>query len=186
MITVKELSIPDVKLLIPQLHEDNRGYVTEIVHEKQMKELGLSYRVVQENQSLSKRKNTVRGMHCQRPPYAQVKLVRVLRGSILDVALDMRPHSPTFGKFAHATLTDKDVTQLYVPEGFAHGFCTLEDDTVVLYKMSSPYTPGSEVGIIWNDPDIKIPWPVDAAQAVLSGKDEKLPRFKDLPPIEWR
>lgn len=184
MIAVKTLAIPDVKLLMPQLHEDNRGYVAEIVHEKQMQALGLHYKVMQENQSLSRHKNTVRGMHFQRPPYAQVKLVRVLRGAIYDVALDCRRTSPTYGKHVGVTLSEHEVAQLYIPIGFAHGFCTLEDNTVVLYKMSSPYAPGSEVGVMWNDPEINIQWPLSGAP-ILSGKDEKLPRFRDLPPLEW-
>jgi dTDP-4-dehydrorhamnose 3,5-epimerase len=185
MINVKELAIPEVKLLMPIVHRDNRGYVAEIVHEKALQELGLDVRLVQENQSLSLKKNTVRGMHCQRPPQAQAKFVRVLRGKALDVAVDIRPRSPTFGKHVAVELSEDEVAQLFIPAGFAHGFCTLTDNTVVLYKMSQFYAPGNEVGFIWNDPDIGIKWPVDAKDAILSGKDEKLPRFKDIAPIEW-
>ncbi len=134
---------------------------------------------------MSLRKNTVRGMHSQKPPHAQAKLVRVLRGKIMDVAIDVRPHSPTFGKHVSAILSQDEVTQMYIPVGFLHGFCTLEDNTVVLYKMSSLYVPGSECGVIWNDHDLKIDWPVKAEDAILSGKDEKLSRFKDFPHIHW-
>jgi dTDP-4-dehydrorhamnose 3,5-epimerase len=185
MINIKELAIPEVKLLMPVVHRDNRGYVTEIVHERQLEELDLAVKLVQENQSLSIQKHTVRGMHSQKPPYAQAKFVRVLRGRIFDVAVDMRRGAPTFGKYVSVELSEDDVSQLFIPTGFAHGFCTLEPNTVVLYKMSQFYAPGSEVGFIWNDPDIGIQWPVEAKQAILSGKDEKLPRFKDIPPIAW-
>ena len=185
MINVKELAIPEVKLLMPKLHQDDRGYVTEIVHEKQMHELGLPIEFMQENQSMSKTKNTVRGMHGQRPPHGQAKLVRVLRGKIFDVALDVRPSSPTYGKHVSAILSGDDVVQMFIPAGFLHGFCTLEDNTIVLYKMSSLYAPGSEVGVMWNDPALGIDWPVKSSEATLSGKDEKLPLFKDFPRIEW-
>lgn len=185
MITVKELAIPDVKLLTPILHHDDRGYVTEIVHEKQMADLGMPMKFVQENQSMSLRKNTVRGMHSQKPPHAQAKLVRVLRGKILDVAIDVRPNSPTYGEHVSAILSQDEVTQMFIPVGFLHGFCTLEDNTVVLYKMSSLYVPGSECGVMWNDPDLKIKWPARAEDAILSGKDEKLSQFKDFSRIDW-
>jgi dTDP-4-dehydrorhamnose 3,5-epimerase len=185
MITVKELALPEVKLLMPKLHQDDRGYVSEIVHEKQMAELGMPVTFMQENQSMSRKKNTVRGLHSQRPPHTQAKLVRVLRGAIFDVAVDVRPNSKTYGQHVSATLSEDEVTQMFIPAGFLHGFCTLTDNTVVLYKMSSLYAPGSEIGVLWNDPDLKIEWPVDAANAIISGKDEKLLRFKDLPPIDW-
>ena len=116
---------------------------------------------------------------------AQGKLVRVVKGAIWDVAVDVRPNSPTYGKHATAILSGDEVAQMFIPAGFLHGFCTLADDTVVLYKMSNFYTPGSEVGVIWNDPALGIKWPVTAAEAILSGKDEKLPLFKDLPRFEW-
>jgi dTDP-4-dehydrorhamnose 3,5-epimerase len=185
MITVRELAIPEVKLLMPKLHQDDRGYVTEIVHEKQMTELGIPMEFLQENQSMSFYKNTVRGLHSQKPPHAQAKLVRVLRGRIFDVAVDARPKSKTYGKHASAILSADEVVQMFIPAGFLHGFCTLEDNTVVLYKMSDFYAPGNEVGAIWNDPDLKIDWPVKEADAILSGKDEKLPSFRDFPKIEW-
>ncbi len=185
MIAVQELEIPDVKLLRPKVHQDDRGYVTEIAHEKEMQELGLPVRFVQENQSLSRFVGTVRGLHFQKPPDAQAKLIRVLKGKIFDVAVDLRPKSPSFGRHVSAILSDDDIAQLYIPPGFAHGFCTLTGDTVILYKMSSFYAPASEGGVLWNDPDLAIPWPVDPAKAILSGKDEKQSPFRDLPPLEW-
>lgn len=185
MITVESLAIPNVKLLRPKVHQDDRGYVCEIIHEKQLEEIGNPIACVQENQSLSKFKGTVRGLHFQKPPHAQAKLVRVLRGRIWDVVVDIRPHSPTYGQHVGAELSQDEVTQMFIPVGFAHGFCTLADDTVVLYKMSHFYTPAAEGGILWNDPALGIKWPVDPAAAILSGKDEKLPLFKDLAPIAW-
>jgi dTDP-4-dehydrorhamnose 3,5-epimerase len=185
MTTVIELAIPDVKVLKPKLYHDDRGYVTEIVHEKQMQELGLPIKFMQENQSMSLRRNTVRGLHGQKPPHVQAKLVRVLAGRIWDVAVDARPRSPTYGKHVGVELSADDVAQLYVPAGFLHGFCTLENNTVVLYKMSSLYAPGSEIGVVWNDPDLGIAWPVQRDQVILSGKDEKLLSFKDFPKIDW-
>ena len=134
---------------------------------------------------MSKKAGTVRGLHFQKPPAAQAKLVRVLRGKIMDVAVDLRRDSPTYGQHISIEMTQDDVAQLYIPEGFAHGFCTLVDNTVVLYKMSSFYAPSAEGGIFWNDPALNIHWPVDAKAAILSGKDEKLPLFKDLEPIAW-
>jgi dTDP-4-dehydrorhamnose 3,5-epimerase len=185
MLTVKELAIPDVKLLMPKMHRDDRGYVTEITHDKELHELGLP-RFVQENQSMSLDKNIVRGLHAQKAPHAQAKLVRVLCGKIFDVAVDMRPKSKTFGQHVGAVLeAENDIVQMYIPAGFLHGFCTLAKDTVVLYKMSNFYAPGSEVGIIWNDPKLKIKWPVKAEDAILSGKDVKLGSFKDFPRLEW-
>ncbi len=185
MLTITELAIPDVKLLTPKLHRDDRGYVTEIAHDKQMQEIGIPIKFPQENQSMSLLKNTVRGLHAQRPPQVQAKLVRVLRGKIFDVAVDARPGSKTYGQHVSAVLSDDDVVQMLIPAGFLHGFCTLEDNTVVLYKMSDFYAPGNEVGAVWNDPDLKIRWPIDEAQAILSGKDEKLPPFKEFPKIQW-
>ncbi len=185
MISVQELAIPEVKLLRPKVHKDDRGYVTEIAHEREMEELGLPIRFVQENQSLSCTSGTVRGLHFQKPPYAQAKFIRVLRGKIFDVAVDVRPNSPTYGKHIGVTLSEDEIVQLFIPQGFAHGFCTMTDNTVILYKMSSFYAPGSEGGIKWNDPDLGIAWPIDPSKAILSGKDEKLPFFKELPPIAW-
>jgi len=185
MLTVKELAIPEVKLLMPKMHRDDRGYVAEITHEREMLALGLP-RFVQENQSLSLDKNIVRGLHSQKPPHAQAKLVRVLSGKIFDVAVDMRPKSKTFGQHVSAILdSEGDITEMYVPAGFLHGFCTLAKNTVVLYKMSNFYAPGSEIGIIWNDPKLKINWPVKPDDAILSGKDAKLSSFKDFPRIDW-
>jgi len=179
MIAIQELAIPEVKILTPKLHRDDRGYLAEVAQEKQMQEFGLPT-FVQENQSLSYRKGTLRGLHAQKAPHEQAKLVRVLCGKIFDVAVDIRSGSPTYGKHVSATLSADDVTQMFVPAGFLHGFCTLEDKTVVLYKISGFYAQASEIGVIWDDPDLNIAWPIGKGGAILSAKDAGLPRFKDL------
>lgn len=186
MLAVKTLLIPDVKLLMPKMHRDERGYLAETMHEREMAGLGLP-RFVQENQSLSMDKNVVRGLHAQKPPHAQAKLVRVLQGKILDVAVDVRPNSKTFGQHVSVVLEGAgDITMAYIPAGFLHGFCTLADNTVVLYKTSDFYAPGSEVGVTWNDPDLAIDWPVKPGDAILSAKDMKLPSFKTFPKMDWQ
>ncbi|MDD3288074.1 MAG: dTDP-4-dehydrorhamnose 3,5-epimerase [Alphaproteobacteria bacterium] len=185
MIVCEPLALSEVKLLRPKLYHDDRGYVTEIAHDKQLAEAGIFVGFVQENQTYSRKKGTVRGLHFQKGANAQAKLIRVLRGKIFDVAVDMRPDSPNYGKHTNAILSDEEVVQMYIPVGFAHGFCTLTDDTVVLYKMSSLYAPSSEGGIYWNDPALGIQWPVDKNDAILSGKDEKLPLLKDVSPLVW-
>jgi dTDP-4-dehydrorhamnose 3,5-epimerase len=184
MIAVQELTLPEVKLLRPKVFRDERGTMTEIMQENRLQALGLP-RFVQENQSLSLRTGTVRGLHFQKPPDAQAKLLRVVRGKVFDVAVDVRPDSPTYGRHASAILSEDDIALMYIPTGFAHGFCTLADNTVVVYKMSAFYAPSSEGGILWNDPKLNIEWPIDAGKAVLSDKDGKLPLFADLPRLKW-
>ena len=138
-------------------------------------EAGLTAAFVQDNQSLSRARGTLRGLHCQVAPRVQGKLVRVIRGSIWDVAVDARPDSPSFGQHAAAILSAENGSQLWVPPGFLHGFCTLEPDTEVMYKVTDLYDRASERGVIWNDPDLALPWPVGAAEVVLSEKDRVLP-----------
>ena len=185
MLTIKELSLPEVKLLSPKQFHDDRGSVAETLHERRWADAGISVRFPQENQSISLKKNTVRGLHAQRPPHAQAKLVRVLRGKIMDVAVDARPHSPTYGQHTSAILSEDELVHMLIPAGFLHGFCTLEDHTVVLYKMSDFYAPGQEIGVLWNDPALKIQWPIDPAAAILSDKDKVLPLFYNFPKLEW-
>jgi len=182
---VKELTLPAVKLLTPKQIEDERGFFAETLNEREMQRLGFPGIYAQENQSISFKKGTVRGLHAQKPPHAQGKLIRVLKGRIYDVAVDVRPLSPTFGKHVEAILSDGELTMFYIPSGFLHGFCTLTDDTVVLYKVTELYAPGSEVGVFWNDPALGIDWPVKTDAAILSAKDKALPLFKDFPHLEW-
>jgi dTDP-4-dehydrorhamnose 3,5-epimerase len=135
---------------------------------------------VQDNQSFSLRKGTIRGLHFQLPPAAQAKLVRVLRGSIFDVAVDLRLESPTYGQWVDEEISAQSGEQLFVPRGFAHGFCTLEPNTEVAYKVDSYYAAASESGIIWDDPSLNIRWPVGPNEAILSKKGRKLGTFRDL------
>jgi dTDP-4-dehydrorhamnose 3,5-epimerase len=149
-----------------------------------MRAAGLSDPFVQDNQAYNARKGTVRGLHFQKAPHAQGKLVRVLKGAIYDVAVDVRPGSPSYGRWVAAELTAAGGEQLFVPRGFAHGYCTLEDETELFYKVDGQYAPELEGGVAWDDPDLAIDWPLEGA-AVLSDKDLKLPRLRDLPPTDF-
>jgi dTDP-4-dehydrorhamnose 3,5-epimerase len=179
-LTAKPLAIPDIVMIVPRRFEDERGYFVETYNAQKFAEIGIHATFVQDNESLSASKGTVRGLHFQVPPRPQAKLVRVLSGSIMDVVVDIRRGSPTYGKWCSATLTASAGEQLYIPRGFAHGFCTLEADTQVAYKVDGYYAPECDTGILWNDPEIGIAWPVDAAAAILSQKDRGLPPLRDF------
>jgi dTDP-4-dehydrorhamnose 3,5-epimerase len=160
---------------------DHRGFFLETYSQRDFAALGLADVFVQDNHSLSAVAGTVRGLHFQLPPRAQAKLVRVLRGAILDVAVDIRRASPSYGQHVAVELSAENALQLYVPVGFAHGFCTLQPDTEVAYKVTDTYAPDCDRGIAWNDPDLALPWPFDAAAVQLSDKDRRAPRLRDLP-----
>jgi dTDP-4-dehydrorhamnose 3,5-epimerase len=177
---VKATDIPGVLLLKPRFFHDARGFFVETYNMRAAREAGLQAEFVQDNQALSLKRGTVRALHFQVPPHVQGKLVRVLRGSIYDVAVDLRVGSPTYGRWVAVTLTAQGGEQLFVPRGFAHGYCTLEPDTEVAYKVDDYYAPDCEKGLIWNDPTLAVPWSVSAADAVLSDKDRKLPRLADF------
>lgn len=177
---VIETEIPAVRMLVPRRFGDSRGWFAETWNRKALAEAGMDLDFVQDNQSLSVPRGTVRGLHYQSPPFAQDKLVRVLRGAILDVAVDIRKGSPTYGRHVAVRLDAVEGVQLLVPVGFAHGFVTLEPDTEVLYKVTNYYAPNNDHGILWNDPDLGIEWPVSEAEAELSDKDRRQPRFKDV------
>lgn len=172
---VKTLAIPEVKLVIPRRFEDARGHFAETFHAARFAEAGIPGPFIQDNHSLSRRRGTVRGLHCQIAPSVQGKLVRCIRGTIFDVAVDFREGSPTFGRHVSAVLSAENGAQLWIPEGFLHGFCTLEPDTEVLYKVTAPYDRAAERGVIWNDPGLAIPWPVRPEEVLLSEKDAALP-----------
>jgi dTDP-4-dehydrorhamnose 3,5-epimerase len=172
---VQRLAIADVLLLVPPRFADERGFFSETFNAERFAAAGVPGPFVQDNHSYSMRRGTVRGLHCQIAPSIQGKLVRVLRGAIWDVVVDIRHGSPTYGKHVSAVLSADKCTQLWVPGGFLHGFCTLEPDSEVLYKVTAPYDKAAERGVIWNDPDLALPWPVTAAAAVLSAKDAQLP-----------
>jgi len=174
---IESLAIPDVKLITPPRIGDARGFFSETYHKAKLAEGGVVADFIQDNQSLSAQKGTIRGLHCQVAPAVQGKLVRVVRGAIYDVAVDIRVGSPTYGKWVAAELSAENWSQLWVPGGFLHGFCTLVDDTEVIYKVSGPYLREAERGVMWNDPTVAIPWPVAPGKEVLSDKDKILPAF---------
>lgn len=173
---VSETSLPGVALIEPVRIGDERGFFAEIY---KASALGVQVDWVQENQSRSMRPGTLRGLHYQVGPYAQAKLVRVTRGRILDVVVDLRRDSPTFGKHETFTIGEDDLRQVFVPTGFAHGFCTLEPITDVVYKVSQPYSAAHEGGVIWNDPGLGIKWPFAEADLTLSARDRALPNMQD-------
>jgi dTDP-4-dehydrorhamnose 3,5-epimerase len=176
---VIDLEIEGLKLIVPPRFEDERGFFSETYSGKALREAGLTDTFVQDNFSVSTRKGTIRGLHFQRPPHAQAKLVRVGRGRIFDVAVDLRRASPTYGRHVAVELSRENWAQLYIPAGFAHGFCTLEPGTEVAYKISSPYAPDAEGGILWSDPDLAIAWPVAPDDVTVSDKDARLPSFRN-------
>jgi dTDP-4-dehydrorhamnose 3,5-epimerase len=171
--------IPDVKILLPKQFKDHRGFFSEVYSTKLLKEAGIAASFIQDNHSLSVEKGVLRGLHYQIKPMAQDKLVRVVRGSILDVVVDIRRGSPTFGKHVMALVSAENWRQVFVPVGFAHGFVTLEPNTEVLYKVSAFYSPHHERGIRWNDPALGIDWGIAESEAVLSGRDTQHPLLSD-------
>lgn len=177
---VTNLEIPDVKLVAPKKFGDHRGFFSETFNAAALQEAGISHGWVQDNHSLSVPAGVVRALHYQVGAMAQAKLVRVVRGKIWDVAVDIRRSSPTFGKHVAVELSAENWLQMYVPVGFAHGFVTLEPNTEVIYKVSALYSPPHERGIIWNDPALGIAWPVNPETATLSDRDTKHPRFADV------
>jgi len=184
MTTITPLAIAEVLLITPKRHGDARGWFAETWSRKALAAGGISPQFVQDNQAFSARKGTLRGLHFQKAPSAQGKLVRVLKGSIFDVAVDIRPGSATYGKWVGATLTAEVGEQIWVPRGFAHGYVTTAPDSEIFYKVDGDYAPELEGGLIWNDPDLGIDWPVDG-EPVLSDKDKVLPRLKDMPPVRF-
>lgn len=177
---VRALAIPEVKLITPRRFGDARGYFVESWNKKTLSAAGIDANFCQDNQSLSGPTGTVRGLHYQRPPHAQAKLVSVLKGRIFDVAVDLRKTSPTFGRHVSAELDAETGAQIFVPAGFAHGFCTLAEDTLVFYKVDAHYAPESDAGIFWADETLAIAWPIARDRALLSTKDSALPRLKEI------
>ena len=178
---VEDTAIPDVKIITPKKFGDRRGFFSETYNRRAAAEAGIHLEFVQDNHSLSADVGTIRGLHFQSAPFAQDKLVRAPRGRILDVAVDLRRSSPTFGRHVAVELSAENWRQLLVPIGFAHGFCTLEPDTEVFYKVTNYYSPAHDHGLAFDDPALGIAWPIDAAKAILSDKDRRLPRLADCP-----
>ena len=178
---VLSTAIPEVKEIRPVRHHDPRGFFSEIFREAVLREHGIEVSFVQENHSLSVDRGVVRGLHFQTPPAAQAKLVRVAAGSILDVAVDIRRGSPSYGRHVAVVLSAAEGNQLFVPEGFAHGFCTIEPNTEVVYKVNRYYSREHDLGVLWNDPAFGIAWPIPETTALLSDKDRRQPAFAELP-----
>jgi dTDP-4-dehydrorhamnose 3,5-epimerase len=174
-----ETAIADVKVLKPKVFEDARGYFCETYSEQRYRKCDIDCHFVQDNESMSMR-GVLRGLHYQAAPHAQAKLIRVVRGAVLDVAVDIRKGSPTFGKYVLVELSEKNKQQIYIPRGFAHGFLVLEDYTVFSYKCDAYYNPACERGLRWDDPTIAIPWPKLDVPYILSEKDKKQPLLQDI------
>ena len=171
--------IEGLTIIEPRIFKDARGYFFESFSQREFEEKVCRTTFVQDNESYS-RYGVVRGLHFQQAPYSQAKLVRVVKGAVLDVAVDIRKDSPTYGKHATIELTEENHRMLFIPRGFAHGFAVLSDEVIFQYKCDNYYAPQSERGIAWNDPDLNIDWRIPADQIILSEKDTKYPWFKDL------
>ena len=167
-----------VWIIKPQVFQDERGFFLESYSQKKFQEQGIEVNFVQDNHSKSVKKGVLRGLHFQNPPYTQAKLVRVVKGSVFDVIVDLRKDSETFGQWEGFTLSADNFDMLFIPKGFAHGFCTLEDNTEFLYKTDEFYAPESEKGILWNDPDLKISWPIE--NPIINDRDKHWPKLKDV------
>jgi dTDP-4-dehydrorhamnose 3,5-epimerase len=174
------LKLPEVILIVPKIFGDERGFFLEAYKASAFAEQGIHDHFVQDNHSHSTQ-GVLRGLHYQRPPKAQAKLVRTLQGEIFDVVVDIRRGSPTYGQWVGVTLSARDARMLYVPCGFAHGFCVLSQTADVVYKVSAEYAPETEGGLLWNDPDLDIQWPL--AAPILVEKDTQYPRFRDSDPV---
>lgn len=178
-----ELDIPGVFLIEPKKHGDDRGFFSETFRLDLFRQMVGDVAFVQDNHSMSGQAGTIRGLHFQRPPFAQGKLVRVTRGAVIDVVVDIRKGSPTYGQSLKVELSAANWRQLWVPVGMLHGFCTLEDQTEFLYKVTAYYDAASDAGVRFDDPDLGIDWPVAADRAVVSEKDRKAPKLRDFAPI---
>jgi len=176
---VERLRISEIVAIKPVRYEDERGFFSETYNRRALADVGIEAEFVQDNHSLSVPQGTLRGLHFQAPPAAQAKLVSVVRGVILDVAVDLRVGSPSFGQHVCCELSAREWNQIYIPQGFAHGFCTLEPDTEVTYKVSDYYAPELDRGLMWNDPELGIDWPI--SDPLLSEKDRSHPPLRDLP-----
>jgi dTDP-4-dehydrorhamnose 3,5-epimerase len=181
VVEIVPAALPDVKIVRTKAFADGRGYFMETYNRQAFAAAGVEHEFVQDNFSISREAGTVRGLHFQTAPFAQAKLMRVGRGRILDIAVDLRRSSPTYGRHVAIELSGDDTVQILIPVGFAHGFCTLEPNTEVHYKVTAHYSAAHEFGLAWNDPALGISWPVDAAHAIMSDKDRRNPPLADLP-----
>jgi dTDP-4-dehydrorhamnose 3,5-epimerase len=185
---VEPTAIPDVLLLTPRRFVDGRGFFSETWQQHRFADAGIIGPFVQDNHVRSADRGVVRGLHLQIGPNAQGKLIRVVRGSIWDVAVDIRPGSSTYGQHAGVVLSAENWQQLWIPAGLLHGYCTLEAETEVIYKVTAPWDRQAERGVIWNDPALRVPWPIAPEAAILSEKDYALPALADCGewhPVTW-
>lgn len=183
---IRATDLPDVKVLTPRRFGDARGYFSETWNAGRMAAAGLSTQFVQDNESVSARPGTLRGLHYQSPPFAQAKLVRVARGAVRDVAVDVRRGSPTYGRWIAEVLSAENGAQILVPRGFLHGFVTLEPDTLVIYKVDNGYDAASDGSVLWNGAGLDVDWGVDPGEVTLSDKDRAAPAFRDwVSPFEY-
>jgi len=173
----KRLEIPDVVLIKPKIFRDERGFFMEVFKMEDFEKAGIHFSPVQENHSKSKH-GVIRGLHFQKEPYQQAKLVRCIKGKIFDVAVDIRKNSPTFGKYVSVILSSLNKYMIFIPRGFAHGFQVLSKEAEITYIVDTPYNPAYDAGIAWNDEDLKIDWPIK--QPILSEKDKNLPRLREI------
>lgn len=178
MITVENTAIPEVKIITPKVFGDHRGWFMETYSERDLKEYGIDVTFVQDNRSFSAQKGTLRGLHFQRPPMTQAKLLTCLKGEILDVAADLRKDSPTYLKWVAVKLTEENKKQLFIPEGFAHGFLTLTDNVEIMYKCNAFYAPECDAGIRFNDPSVHVDWGIE--HPILSEKDQNAPFLSEI------
>lgn len=175
----KETSIPGLIIIEPKVFRDDRGYFLESYNQKTFYDAGITPNFVQDNQSLSNR-GTLRGLHGQADPFSQGKLVRVIQGRVIDIAVDIRKNSATYGQYVSVELSAENFKMFWVPPGFLHGFSTLEDNTIFTYKVTNLYDKASEIGVKWNDPELNIDWGLSNDEVILSEKDERLPLLKDF------
>jgi len=180
VLDISSLAIPDVKVIRPAKFGDQRGFFSETYNQRAFREAGIDTVFVQDNHAFSAKTGTLRGLHFQAPPFAQTKLVRVAKGRIWDVAVDIRQGSRSFGRWVAAEISADGWEQILIPAGFAHGYCTLEPDTEIIYKVDNYYSPSHDLGVSWDDADISIAWPLSIDDNVLSEKDRNLPRLNEL------
>ena len=183
MADIRRLALPDVLLITPVKHGDQRGFFSETFSRKELAEAGFDRPFVQDNHSLSGKRGILRGLHFQRAPHAQDKLVRVTRGAVFDVAVDIRQGSPSFGQWVGVELSAENWRQMLGPAGFAHGFLTLTDAAEVLYKVTDYYAPEAEGGLAWDDPDIGVEWPLPASKILTNARDGQWPKLSELEPL---
>lgn len=179
---IEPTTIADVLVITPERHQDARGFFAEIYNRRRFAEAGIDADFVQDNHAMSLARGTLRGLHYQSPPHAQSKLVHALRGRILDIAVDLRRSSPTFGRHVMVELDAASGRMLFIPKGFAHGALTLEPETEHAYKVDAHWSPDHDRGLAFDDPDLAIPWPISPFEMTLSDRDRRHPRLRDLPP----